>query len=225
MLRHEVKQLIENRLADKQISQNSLSKSLNVSNATINNILHEKWDKVNESMLLTIKNKLKPTGFQLVETRNYREVFNICDHARNHNVFVAIIGNEGLGKTISLQAYHNENPNTFMITCDRGMNPKQIFSELAMVMGIYEQAPVYTIKKNIISAINKLQNPLIIIDEISKVSLSNLPHFQDLWDGISNNAGLIFSGAPHFFDKFKQSATNRKIGMPELYSRKDIATI
>lgn len=30
---------------------------------------------------------------------------------------------------------------------------------------------------------------------------------------------MIFSGAPHFFDKFKQSATNRKIGMPELYSR------
>ena len=219
MLQKEVKNLIENRLQDKQVSQNELAKSLDISSATLSKILNGKFDSITESMFLSIKNKLKPTGYQLIQTRNYVEIYDVCTKSREHQLFTAIIGSEGLGKTSTLESYYNQKPNTFMITLDKGMNPKQIFSELAKTIGITPQGSVYEIKRNIISELNKINNPLVIVDEISKTTLVNLTHFQDLWDGIQHNAGLIISGAPHFFEKFKQTAVNRKIGMPELYSR------
>lgn len=219
MLHQEVKQLLEKRLQDKGISQNELAKNLNVSGATLSNILNDKWENIKESMFLSIRNKLNPAEWQLIETRNYREIFEMCNHARTQKMFISIVGNEGLGKTESLQAYYRQNPNTYMITCDKGMNPKQLFSQLAKEMGLPSQMPVYELKKQIINALNQQFSPLVIVDEISKVALPNLTHFQDLWDGIKSNGGLILSGAPHFFERFRQSANNRKIGMPELYSR------
>ncbi len=219
MLQKEVKNLIENRLQDKQVSQNELAKSLDISSATLSKILNGKFDSITESMFLSIKNKLKPTGYQLIQTRNYVEIYDVCTKSREHQLFTAIIGSEGLGKTSTLENYNNQIPNTYMITLDKGMNPKQIFSELAKTMGIVPQGSVYEIKRTIIAELNRINNPLVIVDEISKTSLVNLTHFQDLWDGIQHNAGLIISGAPHFFEKFKLTATNRKIGMPELYSR------
>ena len=215
MLQKEVKNLIENRLQDKQVSQNELAKSLDISSATLSKILNGKFDSITESMFLSIKNKLKPTGYQLIQTRNYVEIYDVCTKSREHQLFTAIIGSEGLGKTSTLENYNNQIPNTYMITLDKGMNPKQIFSELAKTMGIVPQGSVYEIKRTIIAELNRINNPLVIVDEISKTSLVNLTHFQDLWDGIQHNAGLIISGAPHFFEKFKLTATNRKIGMPE----------
>src|SRR5690606_876546 len=143
MLQQEVKNLIEKRLQDKSISQNELAKSLNVSGATLSHILNGKWGKIKESMFLSIRSKLNPTEWKLIETRNLREIFEMCNHARTQRMFIAIKGNEGLGKTESLQAYYRQNPNTYMITCDKGMNPKQLFSQLAKEMGLPSQMPVY----------------------------------------------------------------------------------
>jgi DNA transposition AAA+ family ATPase len=219
MLQQEVKLLLERRLEEKKMSQNELSKVLNVSGATISKILNEKWDSIHESKFIEIKNKLSPTEWKLVETRNLVEIFNICTTARENKMFVAISGTEGLGKTESLTAYDRQNPNTYFITCDKGMNPKQIFAQLSTEMGLPNQMPVYELKKQIIKTLNQQTNPLVIIDEVSKIGLPNLTHFQDLWDGMKSNGGLVISGAPHFFERLLKAVNGRKIGMPELYSR------
>lgn len=218
-LQQEVKDLISSYLQQKKVSQNKLAEMVSVSPATISNILNEFWERVNESILLKIKSFFKTKGWTVIETTNFLIIQESCKNARERKMMTGIIGFSGAGKTTALQSYYSNNTNTFMITCARTMRTKQFLGEILKSLGVNYVASDYEMVRMIIEVLNKKENPLLIIDEASKLSPNALMYIQDIWDGIEHNAGIVLAGVEYLFDNLKKGADRNKIGMPEFYGR------
>ena len=218
-LQQEVRQLITNYLDTKGVSQNELAKMIEISSATLSNIINEVWERVNETMLLKIKSFFKSSNWTIIETNNYLAVQTACKKARKRNLIIGIIGVAGAGKTTALQNYYNVTPNTFLVTCNRAMRTKQLLSEILRALGVSYLASDYEMVKMIIEVLNKKDNPLLIIDEASKLSPNALMYMQDIWDGIEDNGGVILAGVGCLFNNLKKNAERNKMGMQEFYSR------
>lgn len=218
-LQQEVKELISNYLQVKNLSQNELAKMTDVSPATISNIINEVWERVNEKMLLKIKSFFNKKEWVIIETNNFLTVNNCCNNARKNKTMTAIIGCAGSGKTTGLSFYNSKNPNTFLVTCARTMRTKQLLAEILKSLGVNYFASDYDMVRMIIEVLNKKENPLLIIDEASKLSSNALMYIQDIWDGIEMNSGLVLAGVEYLYENLKKNAERNKIGMPEFYSR------
>lgn len=218
-LQQEVKDLILVYMEQKKVSQNKLADLLGVSPATVSNIVNELWERLNEAMLLKIKSFFKSAAWVVIETTNFTIIQDCCKKARKRKLLTGIIGFTGAGKTIALQNYYTNNPNTFMVTCARTMRVKQFLAEILKALGVNYLASDYEMVKQIIEILNKKSNPLLIIDEASKLSPNALMYIQDIWDGIESNAGLVIAGVEYLFDNLKKSADKNKLGMPEFYGR------
>ncbi|PDS23802.1 AAA family ATPase [Flavobacterium branchiophilum] len=218
-LQQEVRELICNYLEIKEVSQNELAKMVGVSSATVSNIINEFWERVNETMLMKIKSFFKTKGWIVIETQNFVDVQYVCKRARKMNFMIGIVGSAGTGKTTALQNYYNSNANTFLVTCDRAMRSKQFLSEILKSLGVSYVASDYEMVKTIIDVLNKKDNPLLIIDEASKLSPNALMYMQSIWDGIEDNAGVILAGVESLFNSLQKNAERNKIGMEEFYSR------
>ncbi len=83
----------------KGMSKNELANKLGVSSATLSNIENERWEKIKDEMLLKIWNAIKGSDWQLVETSNFQTIFKTCEHAKEQNRMVGVIGATGTGKT------------------------------------------------------------------------------------------------------------------------------
>jgi DNA transposition AAA+ family ATPase len=219
-MKNELKKLIEDRISSKKVSQNELAKELEVSNGTISNILNDRWERLNESMITKLYAKLN-TGnkLKLVETHNLQNIFETCDRSRKFKKLVAITGKEGAGKTVALDEYNRRNPNTYKITCINSMKPKQMLLELTRVLGLNYNASIYEMVLKIAEEINKKENPLIIIDEVSAMSQTNLLYLKDIWDMVENNCGIVLCGMDYFLANLEKAVEKSKTGMPEFYSR------
>ena len=57
-MKNELKNLIQERISSKKVSQNELAKELGVSNGTISNILNDHWERLNESMITKLLSQL-----------------------------------------------------------------------------------------------------------------------------------------------------------------------
>src|SRR5690606_30098129 len=182
-LQQEVRDLIQNLLLQKKISQNRLAEMMDVSPATISNIINEYWDRVNESMLLKVKSYFKTKSWMIIETTNFTTIQEHCRKTRDRKALTAIIGYSGAGKTTSLQHYYENHANTFMVTCARTMRTKQFLGEILKSLGVNFLASDFEMVKVIIEELNKKDSPLLIIDEASKLSPNALMYLQDIWDG------------------------------------------
>jgi len=218
-LKNEVKGLIETHLKLKQISQNKLAEMIGVSPATISNILNEFWERVKDSMLLKIRSFFNPKNWNVIETHNFTTIQNACKESRKNNRLMGVIGYTGAGKTTSMRHYYQNNVNTYLVTCGRSMRTKQFLSEILKSLGINFLASDYEMVRYIIDELNKKDQPLLIIDEASKLSPNALMYLQDIWDGIEDNAGLIIAGVEYLLTNIKKGAERNKIGMPEFYGR------
>ena len=218
-LQNEVRELIISHLQQKKISQNKLAEMIGVSGGTISNIINEVWERLNETMLLKIKGYFNVREWNIIETYNFLQVQKLCNEARTHNKMISIIGYSGAGKTTALQHYFQKNANTFLVTCGRSMRTKQLLSEILKSLGVNYLASDYEMVKMIIEELNKKENPILIIDEASKLSPTALMYLQDIWDGIEHNAGVIIAGVEYLLTNIKKGAEKNKIGMPEFYGR------
>ena len=219
VLQQHVKQLIENFIDKKDISQNKVAELLGVSPATITNVIKENWERLNESMLFKIRSFFDTKEWTAISTANFETIQNKCFEARSKKRMIAIVGFAGSGKTFALRSYYSNNSNTYLVTCSRSMRTKQFLGEILKSLGVSMLASDYEMKNRIVDELNKKNAPLLIIDEASKLSASALMYMQDIWDGIEDTGGIILAGVDYLLTNLKKASDKNKIGMPELYSR------
>jgi len=218
-LHQEVKNLVLTFIGNKEISQNQCAETLNVSAATITNLLKDNFDLVNEPILLKIKSYFYTKNWTAIETSNFVTIQDSCKDARENNKMIGIIGFAGAGKTFALRHYYENHALTYLVTCSRSMKTKQFLAEVLRSLGINFLASDYEMTKRIIDELNKKNTPIILIDEASKLSPNSLMYIQDIWDGIEGNGGIILAGVEYLLTNIKKGSDRNKIGMPEIYSR------
>ena len=219
-MKNELKKLIEDTISSKKISQNQLAKKLGVSNGTISNILNDHWERINETMITNLLSQLRNKfKLQLIETANFQNVWDTCEKARKYKRLMTIVGREGAGKTVALNQYNDRYPNTYKITCIRLMKPKEFLQEILKSLGVTFTGSLYEMILKIAYELNKKNDPVLLIDEISAMSISHLIYIKDLWDLIENNCGIVLCGQPYFLTNLENAVQKCKIQMPEFYSR------
>lgn len=183
--------------------------------------------------------QLKPIRFQdqsktvdpladvLLRTKNFQIVQNTCQMAVDYNRFVGLTGDAGYGKSIALKYYASKNPNVFVVTASASMLSKIFWAAVLDKLGAankvrgaefdYAHRSLYHIIDTISQKLNKLDRPLLIIDEAGKITPRMLLDVHTLRD--ATRCGIILSGPDYFRDNLEKWATRRKPGVAEFYSR------
>ena len=207
----------------KQIgSQNKAANALEISSATVSQILNNKTELVADEMWRHIASRLKGSSnnWQVVETRDFKLLMQLYNDAKqNANVF-GIVGSAGSGKTKATELYTRENSNVFTLQCSEFWNKKFFLQELLLSMG--RDFSGLTVAEMMYEAVNQLlkkDNPLIILDEADKLTDQVLYFFITLYNKLEDRAGIILIATDHLKKRIERGLKINKKGYQEIYSR------
>lgn len=223
----ETKHEIQERIKEKVNtfgSQNRFAESINVSSATISNLLNNNWGKISEAMwnkLATASGYTKDR-WQLVETDQMRLCNQLFDLARKQSSTYSLIGRAGNGKTAAARHYSSTHTDVFHVACAQYWNKKTLFSELLKATGGRPDGMTNRqINEQLVYVISKRKNPLFIIDEVDKLRDELLQIFIDLYNSFEKVApcGMVFMSTPAFKKRMERGLAYSKQGYEELFSR------
>lgn len=215
----ELKGLISEYCAGRGISKADFAVKAGVSEATLSAIENERWEKVSAAMVRKLQSLIKSeTAGSIYETADFAAVMNLCDKARKHRLMIGLTGDTGTGKTTSLTAY-SRNRNTYRITFEKSMNPKQFFTSLLREMGVDFAGNINAMINRAADELNSKDEPLLIIDEAGKVTHPVLLYLHDLREKTKGNCGVVLAGMPYFRENLKKGALRGKEGYSEFLRR------
>lgn len=217
--KNEIKKAVTLYCETKAISRNELALQIGISSATLSNMLNDKWDNIDERMWLKVWNYVRESNVaKLFNTADFHAVTTLCNRAKDNHFMAGLIADYGMGKTTALKAFAR-GENVFYIYYDCNMKPKHFFYELGKQLGYDYDANVYDQVKRASDTLNTISNPLIIVDEASKLTDAMLMTLHVLRDKTINNCGILLAGMPYFKSNLIKKANKQKTGISEFLSR------
>jgi hypothetical protein len=207
--------------------------SVKMSSSYINSITNGTYDafaignrtiKIDDKYFATIAAEINcyyhATYWLHFESDNYCAVRKACNKARRKKSRVGIDGNTGDGKTYALKEYAKANPNeTFLLTADGLMNPKDFIVILAETVGAETAGSRHTILKAIIYKLRTYSKPLLIIDETENVKKdATLQTIKALCDALEGRCGIVLAGID-LRGEFARLASRKKYCYPQINRR------
>lgn len=204
-------------------SQNKAGNALKgISPATVSQIVNGNWELISDELWrslaaqLNIKNKT----WNIVETTNFKDLTEMFSDAQENSLVTAIIGEAGCGKTLAANMYRQNNSNVFILCCAEYWNRKLFMQELLCEMGKNPGSDtVGEMMADIVSTLKRLDSPLIIMDEIDKISDQVFYFFITLYNQLEDHCGFIMMATEHFKKKMERGLKNKRKGYAEIYSR------
>lgn len=219
------KQFIANKLAEYceiKGSQNKAAATLDgVSSATISQIINGNWSLISDEMWRNISVQIGCTSTGIVvKTRGYDKVYKTMKDGQENAMVFGIIGNEGSGKTETIESYGSINRNVFHLKCAVYWNRRFFVSELCRLIGINpSSSSVPGMMRDIVSDLKKMQSPQIVIDEADKLSDPLLYFFISLYNDLEDYCSIIVAGTPYLEARIKKGVERNTKGFREIFSR------
>ena len=219
----ELKALINDYCKKKKISKNELSVQIGVNSAYLSKIENEKFDEITDEVLTKIRSSIQLRMSQSIvyETSDYMSVRNQCEITRNRRFMSAMVADTGMGKTTSLREY-SLRENVFYISVNKSMNAKRLFLAILREMQISFDGNIHDVILRISEELNRIENPLLIIDEAGKLNHSMILYLHDLREFTRTNCGILLSGMPYFKMNLEKMSDRQKEGYAEFYRRINI---
>ncbi len=190
---------------ENQRSQSKLALAARVSQSGINQILTGKYPSPVTDKIKTMLDYIDREGKRdnsvsdvVIKTSVYNNVYAACTRAHHQRMSACISAVVGTGKTVALNAYAAEHPNTLVINCTPDMNASVLANQLVKVSG----AAVSTSNRHssgtkaekIDAVINQLtgSDALLVIDEAETVSAQTLEYVRRVSD--LANIGVVYAG-------------------------------
>lgn len=209
--------------ADYEVIQSvrKLSAKTNISASYISMILNDNTDPAEATWIKLAQHyNIRETDYRVIATRNFNNIQLVCDIAREEKAMMLICGEAGRGKTTGLMHYANTHPDTIYIQGQRELARTflQRLAEKISVIASHNNLGV--IVNRIRERLSRLDNPLIIIDEASKLPPAALLYMREIYmERRLSHAGIVLSGVPSLeMDILKYSRLNKK-GFAELHDR------
>ncbi|MCX6210087.1 MAG: ATP-binding protein [Bacteroidetes bacterium] len=208
---------------DKKGSQNAAAHSLSgVSSATITQILNNNWELISPEMWQKVAAGIKfnVTNWVIVTTSVFiKSNAYMGDAKRNPDGIRAIVINASMGKSVALESFVNNNPNSYYIRCHRHLGVKHLLREMLKNMGKDSSGTAIEMLDNLVSYLERENQPLFIIDEVDKLKDEVLEMFIDIENKLHNRCGFVFFSTPYLKKRIELGVARNKRGFAELYSR------
>ena len=226
MITNEEKEMIRVRLGEycemKGSQKRAATSLVGVSPATVTQIVTGKWELINEKMWRSIAAQIgvKQTRWNIVETRNYKALSEIFADAQENDLVLAVCGEAGTGKSLTAAHYGAENPNVYVLACSEYWNRKTFLRELLRVMG--KNPAVDTVGDmvdDVVMALKRCENPLIILDEADKLSDQVMFFFITFYNKLEDYCGIVLMATDYLEKKVRRGLRLNKKGYKEIYSR------
>ena len=226
MITNEEKEMIRVRLGEycemKGSQKRAATSLVGVSPATATQIVTGKWELINEKMWRSIAAQIgvKQTRWNIVETRNYRALSDIFADAQENALVLAVCGEAGTGKSLTAAHYGAENPNVYVLACSEYWNRKTFLRELLRVMGKNPAGDtVGDMVDDVVMALKRRENPLIILDEADKLSDQVMFFFITFYNKLEDYCGIVLMATDYLEKKVRRGLRLNKKGYKEIYSR------
>jgi Cdc6-like AAA superfamily ATPase len=222
--KNEIKNLLAD-YCDTFISQSKAAASLdNCSEAAVIQILKCNWDSISDAMWLTVGKQVGFTGkeIQLVETLTFQTLCLYYDIAKDEGSTIAAIGIAGIGKSYSGKWYakaHRKN-NVYYLECAEYWSKKDFLRLLLSKIGkSYEGLSITEMMQTIVRELRRQNKPLIILDEIDKLSDPVLKFFITLYNELNRLCGFVWTSTSAIEKRIAKGVNSNKGGYQELKSR------
>jgi len=226
MITNEEKEMIRVRLGEycemKGSQKRAATSLVGVSPATVTQIVTGKWELINEKMWRSIAAQIgvKQTRWNIVETRNYKALSDIFADAQENALVLAVCGEAGTGKSLTAAHYGAENPNVYVLACSEYWNRKTFLRELLRVMGKNPAGDtVGDMVDDVVMALKRRENPLIILDEADKLSDQVMFFFITFYNKLEDYCGIVLMATDYLEKKVRRGLRLNKKGYKEIYSR------
>ena len=226
MITNEEKEMIRVRLGEycemKGSQKRAATSLVGVSPATVTQIVTGKWELINEKMWRSIAAQIgvKQTRWNIVEIRNYRALSDIFADAQENALVLAVCGEAGTGKSLTAAHYGAENPNVYVLACSEYWNRKTFLRELLRVMGKNPAGDtVGDMVDDVVMALKRRENPLIILDEADKLSDQVMFFFITFYNKLEDYCGIVLMATDYLEKKVRRGLRLNKKGYKEIYSR------
>lgn len=218
----ELKAAINDYCQKKGISKNELSIQLGINGAYLSKIENEKFDEITPEVLTKVWSAIKlRTITGIIETADFNSVLLQCEKTRKHKLMTGMIADTGMGKTTSLRAY-SMRENVFFVQVDKTMNAKRLFVAILREMQILFDGNIHDIMLKIAEELNRIDSPLLILDEAGKLNHSMILYLHDLREHTKANCGILLSGMPYFKMNLQKFSNKQKEGYSEFLRRVNI---
>lgn len=220
------KQNIKTKLSEFCVIKGGQNKASNamrgVSSATISQVLNDNWELISDEMWRTIASQIgyDARAWVVVETRGYKRMYGLLQNAQDVALVFAVIGDAGCGKSEAIKSYAANNRNVYNLSCSEYWNRKQFMIELLQCMGIDSTGcTVSEMMSDIILALKKRENPLVVLDEADKLSDQVLYFFITLYNKLEDHVGIILCATDYLEKRIKKGVRTNRKGYKEIYSR------
>lgn len=206
-------------------SQSKALESLrNVSEATGIQILKENWKDISDSMWISVGKQIgwNTKSVEIVETQDVTTMIDFFEIAREEGANFGIIGNPGSSKTFTAKFYaqNNRKSAVYHIRCSDYWNKKMFLGEILQQMGITNTGfNVAEMMSAIVSNLRKQHQPLLIIDEIDKVSDNVLYFYITLYNELEGVCGMVMLGTDFLAKRIDRGVHRNVKGYKEIFSR------
>lgn len=204
-------------------SQNKAGNALNgISPATVSQIINRKWDLISDEMWRNLASQLnlKNKTWNIVETRNYKDLTVIFGDAQENSLVMAVTGDAGCGKTVAAREYQHGHDNVFVLSCNEYWNRKLFMQELLREMGRSTGGDtVGEMMADIVGTLKRLESPVIIMDEADKLSDQVFYFFITLYNSLEDQCGIVLMATDYLEKKVTRGLRLNKKGYKEIFSR------
>jgi DNA transposition AAA+ family ATPase len=207
-------------------SQRQASNALdNCSEATIISMLNEsKWNDVSDAMWLNVGKQVGAfkRRSQLVETQDFQTLTLYYSLAKEEGATFAITGQAGSGKSYAGKWYAEakRKQNVYYLECAAYWNKKLFLSNLCQAIGKNAAGlSIPEMMETIVRELSRQHQPLIILDEIDKLSDNVLIFYITLYNELNGLCGFVMQSTNQMQKRMMKGLKTNKTGFQELFSR------
>jgi DNA transposition AAA+ family ATPase len=221
---HLLKQYMEQKAQQGHSQKVAADMLHDVSEATVISILQNKWNSISEAMWRNVGVQVgwRKKQNEFVETLNAITLITMFATAKENGEMLAITGEPGAGKSFTGKFFADSmrGKNAWYVTCAEYWNKKYFLIEILKSMGKeYAGLNVYELMEKIVYELRRQEAPLLIIDEVDKLSPDVLLFFVTLYNKLHRMCGIVWMSTDTIKTQIEKGMRRGKKGYKELYSR------
>jgi DNA transposition AAA+ family ATPase len=196
-----------------------------VSEATIIGIMKGKFDGISDEMFRNIGKQVGWTEYvanselKLVETAAFDTFTSYYGYAKDYGTMYMLVADCGTGKSYAAKWFIRNVKGTSMIVCQKHWSRKWFLRKiLESINKNHEGMGVTELMDYLVEQLRRMEKPLIIFDEVHKLSDDNFLFFIELFNEVPG-CGLVLQGNKSLLQKMTKNRNNLRLGFEDIYSR------